>query len=102
MIVSHTTDIRALHGVELFKISMNPSGGSGCATPLGGLLRGSNVATLACVAKNFIRGAKMSDSLLSLTATVKACKLSTLGLKEKRRSLRYTPMGRRATDFVNQ
>ena len=34
----------------------------------------SNVATLACVAKNLIRGAKMSDSLLSLTATVKACK----------------------------
>ena len=57
--------------------------GSGCATPLGGLSR-TLVTLRHSLAKNVIRGAKMSDSLLSLTATVKACKFSTLGLKEKR------------------
>ena len=62
-----------------------------CHAPWRAIASLSNVATLACVAKNLIRGAKMSDSLLSLTATVKACKFSTLGLKEKRRSLRCTP-----------
>ena len=45
----------------------------------------SNIATLAGVVKNFIRGAKISDYLLSLTAMTKARylnKLSMLGLKE--------------------